>query len=366
MKVRWVFLLFTFSFADFGSPKVPFLLISPTARTTSLFGFTAIADDASATFYNPAGLAFQNSLNVSGTYSNWLLLDQEKIYAELKDISGTYSNWLPDVYPGMHYLFLAGTNPLRQGQIGGNFIYLNTGKVEVINSRGEYLGEYTPYDWTFTISYGHRILPKLGFGLSGKFIYSLLIPEWVWERMPELGITSGGTGTSWGVDLGILYKPLPWLNLGASINNISPGISYIASGESYQIPTILRFGINLIRVRDEDIKINIPIGIEFGLNRFYLNSREIANAGKGLGIEMTLYNLINFRLTYSNDWQPVIFHLERRGGLSLGIGLQWESLAFDVGWEQLKTRSDWIGIPPWSQEIYKKVSNWKFSLSYKR
>ncbi len=38
--------------------------------------------------------------------------------------------------------------------------------------------------------------------------------------MPELGITSGGTGTAWGFDFGILFKPVKWLNFGSALLNI--------------------------------------------------------------------------------------------------------------------------------------------------
>ncbi len=45
----------------------------------------AIADDNSATHYNPAGLGFQSSFNSTLTYNNWL----------------------PGLYPGMYYGFLS-------------------------------------------------------------------------------------------------------------------------------------------------------------------------------------------------------------------------------------------------------------------
>src|SRR5438105_1756828 len=56
-----------------GESAVPFLLIAPNARADGMGeAGTALADDASAAFWNPAGLAFQTGQELSLTHSNWL------------------------------------------------------------------------------------------------------------------------------------------------------------------------------------------------------------------------------------------------------------------------------------------------------
>src|SRR5512133_3759592 len=56
-----------------ASTAVPFLLISPAARTSaSGEAGVALSDDASATFWNPAGLGFQKGQELSLSHSNWL------------------------------------------------------------------------------------------------------------------------------------------------------------------------------------------------------------------------------------------------------------------------------------------------------
>ncbi len=353
------FLIFTTAFGYFGYPGAVFLMIWPAARPTSLGGaFVAIADDASATYYNPAGQAFQNSFNATLMHCNWL----------------------PGLYPGMYYEFLALTHSLPKGTIGGNIIYLNTGKTEVINSRGDLLGEYTTFDLAATLSYGYPLLSNLGIGFSWKFIYSFLVPEWVWEAMPELGITSGGTGITWGTDFGILYRPFRWFNLGTSLSNLGPNISYTASGESDPIPRILRLGVNFIPIKDELLKLYIPVEMAIGLTGFYWDSLgyEFKDAWKSLGIELSYANLVHARVGYFEDvhgWRGGVEMVKKEGaeeeeqvksildwlfgeksgvkrlGLCYGFGLGVKNFSVDIGFDYL---------------IYSfPTSNWKISLSYK-
>jgi hypothetical protein len=360
MRKLALFLLFLGqAFGYFGYPGAVFLMIWPSARPTSLGGaFVAVADDASATYYNPAGQSFQNSFNATLMHCNWL----------------------PGLYPGMYYEFLSLTHSLPKGTIGGNIIYLNTGKTEVINSRGEYLGEYTTFDLAFTLSYGYRILPKLGAGLSWKFIYSFLVPEWVWEAMPELGITSGGTGITWGFDFGLLYKPFPWLNVGTSVANLGPNISYTASGESDPIPRMLRLGVNFLPINKEYVKLSIPIEMDIGLTGFKSDSLgyEFEDAWKSIGIELSFVNMVSARIGYFEDvhgWRGGVETAKpgeegerevhsilswlfgsksgfKRLGLCYGFGLGFKNFSIDLA-------SDYL--------IYSfSTSNWKISLSYKR
>lgn len=341
-KLGLLFLLFTSSFCHSGETAVPFLLFSPTARTTSLGGaFVAVADDASATYYNPAGLAFQSFFNSTLTYSNWL----------------------PGFYPGMDYGFLSLTNSLPKGTIGGNVIYLNTGKTEVINSQGTYLGEYTQFDLAFTLSYGYPLFPNFGIGLSFKYIYSLLFPEWLWEAMPELGITSGGTGITWGADFGILYKPFKWFNFGSALLNIGSDFKYFPEGEPQTLPKMWHLGANFVIINNELTRLFIPLEADIGLTDFYLDSwswhyelRKITR--KSLGMEFSYANFITFRMSYLTDWQPVPYEdlwrldipflpewtLVKRKGLSYGFGLQWKGFAVDLGFDYLLysfPTSDW-------------------------
>ena len=55
------------------SSAVPFLLVAPNSRASGMGeAGVALADDASALHWNPAGLAFQDGQEISISHANWL------------------------------------------------------------------------------------------------------------------------------------------------------------------------------------------------------------------------------------------------------------------------------------------------------
>ncbi|MEO0117048.1 MAG: PorV/PorQ family protein [candidate division WOR-3 bacterium] len=226
-KLIFILLIFPFILSAQAYPGCVFLMIYPGSRQVGMGGaFSAIADDALATYYNPAGLVFQKGI----------------------DFSWHYTPWPPGLYPGMHYLYIASSLPLRSDIALALFLdYLNTGKVVVINSRGEYLGEYTPYDYALGFSFAYRLIKNLGFGLNLKYIYSFLFPEWAWRAMPELGITEGGRARTFAFDFGTLFSQdfkVSKIGIALALQNLGPGVSYTKSEESDPLPYSIRAGFS--------------------------------------------------------------------------------------------------------------------------
>jgi len=211
------------------NPGACFLFIWPTARSTALAGcITGLADEQDAVYFNPGGLGFQEG--TGGV------------------ISG--GPWLPGLWPGMYYLYASAgygvsfSDPLINNlNIGANWTYLTTGETDVINERGEFIGRYRTWDAALGIHSGINLSDYLGVGANLKFIYSYLVPDWVWKVMPELGIERGGTGGTFGADIGVLFKPFKLASIGLSMNNLGPNISYSSSGESDPLPRMLRLGV---------------------------------------------------------------------------------------------------------------------------
>ncbi|MEO0114656.1 MAG: PorV/PorQ family protein [candidate division WOR-3 bacterium] len=359
--------IFSAAFPAGENPGAVFLMIWPGSRPTALGGaFTAIADDATATYYNVGGLGFQNS----------------------GEITLQHANWLPGLYPGMYYEFLGATRSLREkGTFGLNIIYLTTGLTEVINENGEKLGEYTTFDLAATAAYGLKVLPKLSAGVSFKFIYSFLVPDWVFLVMQkELGNISGGVGTTWAVDVGLLYKPLNFLSVGAALQNLGPNIAYTTSGSSDPLPRMLRIGLNYMPIQSKLFRLSlIPEMTKVLVGMFYDPydtltfsqelSYEYKEAWKSFGIELTYYDLLSARLGYFEDLTgarggvrvikddveqyvslPEFIFTKNRGkfdkiGLTFGGGIKFKKFAFDISFDHL---------------IYDfSTQNWKVSFSYK-
>lgn len=372
LTILTVLLIFSALFPSGGqNPGAVFLEIWPGTRPTALAGaFAATADDATATYYNCGGLPF-----ISGSYATVM-----------------HSNWLPGLYPGMYYEFAGFTHELKnRGTLGFNLIYLTTGKTDVVNSAGEYLGSYTTFDFSPTVGYGFRLSENLGFGVGVKFVYSFLVPDWVWQAMPELGIDAGGTGTTWAADFGFLYKPLRILWLGTSVANLGPNIAYTSSGASDPLPRTLRLGMRYSPVDNDVIRVSLmPEVSKILVGMFYDpdNTKTLAQelqyewweAWKSFGVEACWADFVTGRVGYfeditgarggivlsdaegsiGSDMHVSLFDAIFRKypgkrfkslGLTFGGGLKYKGFAFDVSFDHM---------------IYDfPTQNMKFSLSYR-
>jgi len=332
-KFGLLFLIVSSMLFGASRPGAVFLMIWPGAKPTALSGaFTAIADDPTACYYNQAGLAFLKET----------------------EVTLQHANWLPGLHQGMYYEFAGVAKPIKVGTIGFNVIYLTTGKTEVRNEQGTYIGEYTTFDISVGLNYGFALKSNLGLGIGWKFIYSFLVPDWVWGRLPNLGIQSGGIGIAYAFDAGVLYKPWSFASLGVSLQNIGPNISYTQSGTSDPLPYTLRAGFKLQPVNSRIIRVAFTADVTKILvgmfadqdNSFFENIRyELEEAWKAVGLEIDYYNFIKLRGGYFIDSEG------KREGLTFGGGIHASGFSLDVGVDQA---------------IYDFTTvNRKFSLSYR-
>ena len=330
-------------------PGVVFLMIWPGARPTSLGGaFTSIANDASATYYNPGGI---------GNFEN-------------TEVTLMHVNWLPGLWQGMYYEFMSVVAPLgkKRGAIGGNVIYITTGNTDVYGPDGEYIGTYVPFDMALTIDYGYKFNEKLSAGLGFKFIYSYLVPEWVFKRLPDIGVSRGGTGITWAFDMGFLYSPFKFLSLGFNLQNIGPNISYTDTGSSDPIPQMLRTGFSVKPVDNKKIKVLFTGELTKLLVSMFYDpldtlsfsqelSFEFSEAWKGMGLEIGLFEMIFLRVGFFEDKYGERGGFEKneegeiiRWPFTYGVGFHFNNFKFDIGIDE---------------NIYSfKTTNRKFSLSY--
>ena len=128
---------------------VLFLLIEPGARSSAMGeSYVAIADDATASYFNPAALAGQ---------------DQKKI-------SLTHQKWLPGLADDLSYEFLAYSAPVEGwGNIGVNVILLNLGEQIRTDERGNIQGNFRSYDMALSAAYGADIGDNMSAGIGLKF-----------------------------------------------------------------------------------------------------------------------------------------------------------------------------------------------------
>jgi len=172
-----------------GTTAAPFLTISQGARATGMgSAFVAVADDPSAIFWNPAGIARQNG--------NAFMVDHTLWIADLK------------------YNFLAGFLNLGSfGTIGVSFINSDYGEMPVTTiDEPDGTGEsFAVNDIAFSVAWAFNITDNFSIGLNPKVVY-----QSIWNM----------TGYGAAIDMGILYNtPFKGITLGMSISNFGSKMS---------------------------------------------------------------------------------------------------------------------------------------------
>jgi len=222
-------MLFTFGLyqqvlAQVGGAAVVFLKIEPDSRSAGMGNAgVALADNASAIFWNPAGLAFQE-----GT-----------------EAALTHSNWLPEFNAGLFYEYLTAKHHIPGwGTFGAHLTYLFLGEHEGRDAQNNPTGTFKSYDMALGASYGFKLTNRFALGTSLRFIYSNLAPGQV------VGAQETKAGVSTAFDIAGLYRSPTFglggmdgqIRVGFNLANMGPKIQYSDSEQADPIPTNLRMG----------------------------------------------------------------------------------------------------------------------------
>ncbi|MDX1429378.1 MAG: type IX secretion system outer membrane channel protein PorV [Rhodothermales bacterium] len=227
--------------AQVGGAGVVFLKIEPDSRSAGMGNAgVALADNASAIFWNPAGLAFQ-----TGT-----------------EAGITHSNWLPEFDVGLFYEYLVAKHHVPGwGTFGAHVTYLNLGEHEGRDEQNLPTGTFKSYDLALGASYGFKVSERFALGTSLRFIYSNLAPG------QTVGSQETKAGVSTAFDIAGLYRSPQFtlgsvpttLSAGFNLANMGPKIQYSDSEQADPIPTNLRFGTALTFDFDEFNSLNFVL-----------------------------------------------------------------------------------------------------------
>ncbi len=214
-----------------GKAAVQFLRIAPDSRAAGMGNSgVALADNANAIFWNPAGLAYQSDTQ----------------------LGLTHANWLPEFNAGLFYEYLVGTYHMPGvGTFGGHVTFLNLGESERRTGPGQdgLIGEFRSYDLAVGASYGRKLTEQFAVGTGLRMIYSNLAPE--------TESVDSGTAFTFAFDLSGLYRTQPFalggsdgtFSAGFNLANMGPNITYSRAEEP--LPMNLRFGTALTIDFDE-------------------------------------------------------------------------------------------------------------------
>tara|TARA_Y100000588_G_C14274998_1_gene933996 strand:- start:3605 stop:5344 length:1740 start_codon:yes stop_codon:yes gene_type:complete len=181
MKLLLLLLLLLNNLLAVGEAGAIFLLIAPGAGPQGTGeAQVAKADDAYATFYNPAGLAF-----LSG-----------------REAVGMHVQWLPNLADDLFYEFIAYRHELPGiGVVGGNLTYLNLGKQMRTDDVGTDLGYFGSWMGAVTLSFGTKLSSTSSIGMNYKIFKQALAPD-----SGAGSEETEGSSTDFAFDIGYLKK----------------------------------------------------------------------------------------------------------------------------------------------------------------
>ena len=195
-------LLAMFEFGGEGTAALPVLRVGQGARAAAMGGsFLALADDASALYWNPAGLGQVDDYCIGLSHHQW--------FAAVKD------ELLHLTFPG------------RTGALGIGLVYSGEPDIEYWSPGNQPGGTFTTWNGVASIGYGGTIAHNWHIGLGLKGFYQSLH-------------TVAGYGGAF--DVGFIGRPLPF----ASFGIVGRNIGLIRYGSTWEdLPTEVGIGTSL-------------------------------------------------------------------------------------------------------------------------
>jgi hypothetical protein len=219
---------------------VPSLIIPPGARANGMGeAYVAIAEDGTAAWWNPGGLAF----------------------VARRNIALMHSQLVPDLATDVYYEYLGYTQEIRDiGTFSAGLVYLTYGSSQATDTEGNFLREFTSWEGSLFGSFAMPLSKNLGLGISMKFIHADYAPADVTQD------NINGSGSSFAVDTGVLWKlPPQKLQFGFSLQNLGPDIAFIDQEQSDPLPFTARVGVAFLPIQDEISDLVLTFDLEQSL-----------------------------------------------------------------------------------------------------
>ncbi|MBN2367275.1 MAG: PorV/PorQ family protein [Calditrichaeota bacterium] len=229
--------------------------------------YTALASDATAIYWNPAGLAIQNPYQVYFMHSV-LFFDT-------------------------NFDYLAGSLPTRSmGSFGLGILYLNSGSFDQRNELNQELGSFGISDMAFMLSWAKELFPNFSAGINYKLVTQNVLDY---------------SGTGHGFDLGLRTRLFDRLETGVMVMNLlTPKMKLAYESETY--PMQVRVGAAMPFLENKLI-VSMDIAKIIGWESAILN----------IGTEYRAMENLSIRGGVNN------------GRVTLGLGFTWNQVGVDYG-----------------------------------
>lgn len=248
--------------------KIP---VSPAAIAMGE-AYVAVADDANAIYWNPAGLNQMQGSHLTAEYDVYISTER--------------------------YNFFAGATKLgSDAAIGASAKLLSTGSENVTDINGALTGAtFSENYMDIDIAGAYRLSYYFDIGLTAKYINETL---------------AGTSASTFAFDFGLLYKtPIPHLKAGLDIQNVGPGIKFVQ--ETDPLPLNVKLGL-AYKMFDDNFT------VAYDMN-FPNDDAVSANLGGEYWYKDTLVGRFGYEFQGSIDQNQV--GIGGEAGLSLGAGVK--------------------------------------------
>lgn len=307
-----IFIAFALSSNHFAQQKLAqtgmkFLSVSLDARSSALSeAVTSFHTDATAMFYNPAGMA-----RISNYAS--VVLGATNYIADIKYL-----------YGGIAFAPFDG----NYGVLGINFESVDYGDLQATiryNNEQGFLdaGTFSPNAMSVGVGYAKALSDKFSIGGNVRYVRQSLGTAIIGSvQLDNNGNPSGRTVDAktdvLAYDFGVIYKTgFKSLDFGMDVRNFSKEVKYVQDG--FQLPLTFKIGISfdmvdLMQDVDKDVH-SLLLSFDASHPRDY--PEQIA-----VGAEYTFMKLLSLRVGYQtpNDEK----------GISAGVGLKHSFSGFDL------------------------------------
>ncbi len=281
-----------------GTTAAPFLGIGAGPRAIAMGGaFTAVANDPTALFWNPAGISRDGRTAAVLEHTNYLV--------------------------GTSYNFFGAVVALDENDaIGLSVTNLAYGSSEVTTvGQPDGTGEtWDANDWAIGLSYSRNLTDRFSIAGTGKMII-----QQIWKE----------SATGFALDAGLLYiTPFNNMKIGMEIANfgtdmklsgsdlfmtVSPDESVVGANSkipanyytaSYPLPLIFRVGLAMDVVSTSSNRLTLAVDAMHPSDNVQ---------SMNLGAEYCWNNLVSARIGYKSLFVP-----DNQEGLTLGLGLSYD------------------------------------------
>ncbi len=273
-----------------GTSGLLFLRLGVGERAAAMGeAYTALADDATALYWNPAGLAYLENTQVHLMHNEWLSSVRQE-------------------YAGVAHATESGGWAL--GFTGLSMDEIERRDADIPTS--DPLGHFSAFDIAVHLGYGRMMPRDMAAGIAVKWIYS---------RLDE------ANAKGFLVDLGLRHQTtIPGLTLGAALLNFGGTFKYI--DEEFDAPLTIKFG-GALELPGENFG---PGQIRLAYDLLLLSDSD-TSSDASLGTSKELNARHHFGVEYDYDGRAALRAGYKSGydsqGLSFGGGLRWRQFVFD-------------------------------------